>query len=103
MLLPYYLPTIEEDLSAIVGRSYCEMDPVGRAALFLDQFVEHPAVFISCIEQQTGIPDHLLRPKTPDIYGAARQMITPLRPTALLIDFLTPISAVDNHGDLRGS
>ena len=88
MLLPYYLPTIEEDLSAIVGRSYCEMDPVGRAALFLDQFVKHPAVFISCIEQQTGIPDHLLRPQTPDIHRATRQMITPLRPTTFLIDLL---------------
>ena len=87
MLLPYYLPTLEEDLSAIVGRSYCEMDPVGRATLLLDQLVKHPAVFISCIEQQTSVPDHLLRPKTPDIYGAARQMIAPLRASTLLIDF----------------
>ena len=91
MLLPYYLPTIEEDLSAIVGRSYCEMDPVGRAALFLDQFVEHPAVFISCIEQQAGIPDHLLRPSTSDIYGAARQMIAALRPAAKSVNFLRTI------------
>ena len=79
MLLPYYLPTIEEDLSAIVGRTYREVNPIRGAALLLDQLVKHPAVFISCIEQQTGIPDHLLRPQTPDIHRATRQMITPLR------------------------
>ena len=79
------------------------MDPVGRAALFLDQFVEHPAVFISCIEQQTSIPDHLLRTQTPDIYGAARQMIAPLRTSALHIHLLTPISTGNNDGNLRGS
>ena len=98
-----YLPAIKEDFAAIVFWAHREVNPVGGATLLLDQLVEHPAVFISCIKQQTGIPDHLLWPQTPDINRAARQMITPLRPTALLIDFLTPISAVDNHGDLRSS
>ena len=88
MLLPYYLPTIEENLPAIVGRTYREVNPIRGAALLLDQLVKHPAVFISCIEQQTGIPDHLLRPQTPDIHRATRQMITPLRPTTFLIDLL---------------
>ena len=87
MLLPYYLPTIEENLSAIVGRSYCEVNPIRGATLLLDQLVEHPTVFISCIKQQTGIPDHLLWPQTPDINRAARQMIAPLRASTLLIDF----------------
>ena len=88
MLLPYYLPTIEENLPAIVGRTYREVNPIRGAALFLYQFIKHPAVFIGGVKQQTGIPYHLLRPQTPDIHRATRQMITPLRPTTFLIDLL---------------
>ena len=88
MLLPYYLPTIEENLPAIVRGTHREVNPIRGATLLLDQLVKHPAVFISCIEQQTSVPDHLLRPKTPDIYGAARQMIAPLRAPTLLIYLL---------------
>ena len=93
------LTAIEEDLSAIIFRPHREVNPVGGAALLLDQFVEHPAVFISRIEQQTSIPDHLLRPQTPDIYGAARQMIAPLRTSALLIYLLTPKPARNDQRD----
>ncbi len=79
------------------------MDPVGRAALFLDQFVEHPAVFISRIEQQAGIPDHLLRSQTPDIHRATRQMVASFCSTTLLIDFLRAIARGNNNGYFRGS
>ena len=64
------------------------MNPVGGATLLLDQLVKHPAVFISCIEQQTSVPDHLLWPQTPDIHRATRQMIAPLRAPTLLIYLL---------------
>ena len=75
MLLPYYLPTIEEDLSAIVGRSYCEMDPVGRAALFENQFIEISLRTICDIQKDYRHADHLLRPIALDIHRAAREVI----------------------------
>jgi hypothetical protein len=40
------LPTIEEDFSPIVLRAHGEVNPVGRASLLLDQFIQFPAVLV---------------------------------------------------------
>ena len=57
----FCLPAVEENLPVIVLRTHGEVNPIRGAALLLDEFVEHPAVFISRIEQQTGIAYHLFR------------------------------------------
>ena len=98
VLLPYYLPTVKEYLPAVILRPHGEVNPIGGAALLLDQLVEQQAVFVSRIEQQTSIPDHLLRAQTPDIHRASRQMITSLRPTTLHIHSLRAIPRRNDDG-----
>ena len=89
------LPAIKQNLPAIILRPHGEVNPIGGAPLLLNELVKHPAIFISRIEQQTGIPYHLLRPQTPDIHRAARQMIRALRSPALHIHLLRAVAAGD--------
>ena len=69
-----FLSAVEENLAAIILWPHGEVNPISGAALLLDEFIKRPAVFISRIEQETGIADHLFRPQAPDIHRAARQM-----------------------------
>ena len=94
------LPAIKQNLSAILLRPHSEVNPIGSAALLLNQLIEHPAVFISSIEQQTGVTNHLFRTQIPDIDGAARQVIRALRSPTLHIHLFTPIATGDQYGNL---
>ena len=96
----YCLPAVEEDLAAIVFRTHGEMNPIGGAALLLDELIKHPTVIISGVEQEAGITYHLLRPQTLDIYGATCQVIRALRPSTLLIDLLRAIPGRNDDGDV---
>ncbi len=93
------LSTIKEYLPPIVLRPHREVHPIRRTPLLQNQLVENPFGFIGDVEQDAGIPDHLLRAITSDIYRAAGQVITPLRPTALHIHLLTPIPRRNHDGD----
>ena len=68
------LSAIKENLPAVIFRTHGEVNPIGSAALLLDQFIKHPAVFIGGVEQETGIPYHLLWAQTFNIYGATCQI-----------------------------
>ena len=92
--------TVEEDFSAIVFGAHGEVDPVGRATLFVDQLVQFPAVLVGRVNQDAGIAYHLLRPCTADIYGTARQMIGALRPTTEPVHLLAPIPRGNHHRNL---
>ena len=54
----YYSPTIEENLPAVVFRTHREVNPIGGAALLLNELIKHPAVFVGGVEQQTGAANH---------------------------------------------
>ena len=90
---------IEENLAAVVFRAHRKVNPIGSAAFLLDEFIKHPMVFVSGVEQQTRIPDHLLRAITPDIHRTTRQVIRALRPSALPIHLLRAVSAGNYDGD----
>ena len=52
------LSAIEENLSAVIFWTHGEVNPIGGAALLLDEFIKHPAVFVGGVEQQTGAANH---------------------------------------------
>ena len=81
----------EENFPPIVLGAHSEVNPVGRASLLLDQFVKFPAVLVGRVKQDAGVADHLFRACAADVYGAARQMIGALRPTAKSVNFLRTI------------
>lgn len=94
----FLLSAVEEDLAAILFRTHREVNPIRRASSLQDQFVELPFRAIGDVEQDACHPDHLLRPVTMYIHRTSRQMIAPFRSLTLHIHLLTPIPAVDNHG-----
>ena len=76
------------------------MNPIGSAALLEDELIKDPSTPISDIQQYHRHADHHLRPVAVYIHRASRQVIAPLRASALPIHLLTPIPAVDNDGNL---
>ena len=65
-----FLSAVEEDFPPIVLWPHGEVDPIRGAALLLDELIKNPAVFISRIEQESSIADHLLQSITMDIHRA---------------------------------
>ena len=96
-----YLPTVEENLPAIVLRPHGEVNPIGSAALFEDELIEVTLRSISDIQQYPRHPDHVLRAIATDIHRTTRQVIAPLRSSAHPIHFLTPIPASNYDGNIR--
>jgi hypothetical protein len=76
------------------------VNPIGGAALLLDEFIEYPAILIGGVEQKTCIAYHLLWAKALNIDGATRQMIRALCPTTLLIDLFRAIPGRNDDGDV---
>ena len=97
----FFLPTVEENLPAVILGPHREVNPVGRPALLKNQFVKISLRAIRDIQQNARHPDHMLRAITLDIHRAPRQVITPLCSPTLSIHLFTSESTRNNDGDLR--
>ena len=76
------------------------MDPIGCATLLKDELVKVSLGAICDIEQDACHADHLLGAVALDIYGAAREVIAPLRSPTFPIDFLRAETAGDDNGNI---
>ncbi len=95
-----FLPTIEKDLPPIILRTHGKVNPIGGAALLMNQFIEVALGSIRDVEQDASHADHLLRAITLDIHRTARQMIRTFSPSTKAIDLLRAIPARDDDGNI---
>ena len=79
------LDAVKEDLAAIAGGPHRKVNPIRRAALLKNEFVEVALCPIGDIQQNPCHSDHLLRPVTMYIHRAPRQMVALLRTPTLPI------------------
>ena len=93
-------PAIEENFPPIILRLHREVDPIGSAALFLDEFIEVAMGTIRDVEQYPRHTDHLLRAIALDIHRAASEMIRAFSPSTKAINLFRAIPARDDDGNV---
>ena len=80
------LSAIKENLPAVIFRTHGEVNPIGGAALLLDEFIKIPFRAICDVQKDSRHPNHMFRTEATDVDCAAREMIGAFSATTKMIN-----------------